>query len=83
MLALLRARSPILGSLALSVFSDAARFRVKRVRGEMEACCSTCFSGRACFKELRRLESVEMLTGDRGVSKFRWPTSIDVAIMMR
>jgi hypothetical protein len=76
-LALLRAKSPILGSLAASVFSDAARFRVKRIRGEMGACCS----GRACFREPRRLESVEMLTGDRGVSRLRWPISIDAAII--
>jgi hypothetical protein len=76
-LALLRAKSPILGSLAASVFSDAARFRVKRVRGEMGACCS----GRACFREPRRLEWVEMLTGDRGMSRLRWPISIDAAII--
>lgn len=78
MLTPLRARSPILGSLALSVLSDAARFRVKRVRGEIGVAASTCFSGRTCFEELRRLESVETLTGDRGVSKF--PTSIDIMI---
>jgi hypothetical protein len=79
-LALLRARSPIRGSLALSVFSDAARFRAKRVRGEIGVTGSTCFSGRTCFKQPRRLESVEMLTGDLGVPKFRWPTSIDIIV---
>jgi len=77
-LALLRARSPILGSVAASVFSDAARFLVKRVRGEMGACCSR----RLCFREPRRLESVEMLIGDRGVSRLRWAMLVDAAIMM-
>jgi hypothetical protein len=79
--ALLRARSPILGPFALSVFSDTARFRVKRVRGDIGANGSTRISGRTCFKELRRLESAEMLIGDRGVSKLRWPTWTNVGIM--
>lgn len=82
MLALLRARSPILASFALSVFSDAARFRVKRVRGELGVGRLGCISGRTCFKEPRRLESVEMLTGDRGVSIFEWRTSVETDIMI-
>jgi len=80
--ALLSARSPILGSFALSVFSDATRFRVKRVRGEIGVGGSTSSSGRACFKEPQRLESVEMLSDDRRVSNFRWPTSIDAGTMI-
>lgn len=81
MLALLRARSPILGSLALSVFNEAARFRVKRVRGDVEVGRSECISGRTCFREPRRLESVEMLTGDLGASIFEWRTSVETSIM--
>lgn len=82
MLALLRARSPILGLFALSVSRDAALFRVKRVLGELGVGGSGWFSGRTCSKEPRRLESVEMLTKDRGVSKFEWRTSVETDIMI-
>lgn len=65
-LALLRARSPMRGSFALSVFRDADRFRVKRICGELGVGGSGCFSDRPCLNDPRRLESVEMLSGDRG-----------------
>ncbi len=82
-LALLRARSPILGSFTLSVFDDAARFLVKRVCGELGVGGSECFSERTCFIEPRRLESVEMLTGDRGVTKFELQNSVETDMMIR
>jgi hypothetical protein len=65
------ARSPILGWLTLSAFNEAARFRVHRVIEELElgVGSSEPFSGYTGFDEPRRLDSVEMLTGDRGVSK--------------
>lgn len=79
------ARSPILGWFALSVFSDAARFRVKRVIGELDLGPGGLKppSGLACFDEPRRLDSVEMLTGDRGVSKFDVAPSIVSGMMVR
>ena len=82
MLALLRARSPILGSVAPSVFSDAARLRVKWIRGELGVSGSVCFPRRTCFKESRRPELVEMLTGDRGVSRFERRTCVEMTIMI-
>lgn len=63
--------------------SDAARFRDKRTSEELVVGVSESFFGRLCFNELRRLESVEMLNGDRGVSENDWPTSTEaVAIIM-
>jgi hypothetical protein len=44
-LALLRARSPILGWLALSVFNDAARFLANRVNGRFGVGDSEFLSG--------------------------------------
>lgn len=82
-LLLLRARSPILGSFAAAVLSDAALLRVKRVFGEIGVGGSECFSEGTCLREVRRLESVvdEMLTGDRGVSRLGRPaaTKADIA----
>lgn len=81
MLALLRARSPILGSFALSVFRDAALFRVKRVRGEIGVGGSVCSEG-TWVRDPRRLEPVEMLAGDRGAFRFGWRASMVAEIMI-
>ena len=82
-MALFRARSSILGSFALSVSSDAARFRVKRNSGEFGVGSSVSFSGSLCLNELRRLESDEMLKGDRGASeKGRPPSAGAVGVIM-
>lgn len=71
-LALFNARSPIRGwlALALSISSDAARFLDKRSEGGGETGVggSECFSGRIGLNEFLLLESVEILTGDRGAS---------------
>lgn len=69
-LALTKARSPIRGGFALSVSSDAARFLDTRSKagGETGVGGSECFSGRIGLNEFLLLESVEMLTGDRGAA---------------
>lgn len=56
--------------MALSVSSDAARFLDKRskVGGETGVGGSECLSGRIGLNEFLLLESVEILTGDRGAS---------------
>jgi hypothetical protein len=56
------------------VSNDAARFRVKLNSGELGVGSSESFSGSLCLNELRRLESDEMLKGDRVASEKGRPT---------
>ena len=85
-LALFNARSPIRGwlALALSVSSDAARFLDKRSKGGGETGVggSECFSERIGLNEFLLLESVEMLTGDRGASLSTWPLVLCTSAMI-
>jgi hypothetical protein len=74
-------KSPMRGSFTTSRSKEAALFRVKRWSGECIVGGSNGFSGRTCFREPRRLESVEMLTGDRGVCRLEWLSSVDTDIM--
>jgi hypothetical protein len=82
-LALLMTRSPMIwGRFALSVFSVAALFLVKRTGGELGVNRSASLSGRwADLSEPRRLDSVEMLADDRGVPKLEEPW-LDMSGMM-
>jgi hypothetical protein len=58
------------GRFALSVFSVAALFLVKRTGGELGVGGSGSSSGGwDCLDEPRGLDSVEQLAGDRGASK--------------
>jgi hypothetical protein len=71
LLALSRARSSILGGrLAVSVLREAARFLVKRAGGETGVGGSGIFSACTTFAESPPVDSVEMLLGDLGVSRF-------------
>jgi hypothetical protein len=80
----LRARSPILGGrFAVSVLREAARFLVKRGGGERGFGGSEILSGKIGFKEPQRPDSVELLTGDRGVSRVDEHASVVSVIMYR
>jgi hypothetical protein len=65
--------------------SEAARFRPERVTGELNMGVrgSEAFSRWTGFDNPRRLDSVEMLTGDRGAPELDEPLSIKLGIMAR
>lgn len=67
------------------MLSEATRFRVKRATGELELGVggSEPFSGWTGFDEPCRLDSVEMLTGDRGVSNFDGSPSTVFGMVVR